>query len=223
MISIAIDGPSGSGKSTLANALAQKFGFIHLDTGAIYRTVALYVLEKGVDPHDKGGVVALIEKTDIEAIKIEHVGGVQRMILDGEDVTGYIRTSEISSCASTVSAIPEVRAFLLELQRDFARKNNVIMDGRDIGTVILPNATVKFFMTASDDARAARRCAELKEKGEDITVEEVKAALAERDKNDSTRKTAPAIPASDAIMLDNSGDLIDTVNKATRIIEEKIK
>ncbi len=223
MISIAIDGPSGSGKSTLANALADKLGFVHLDTGAIYRTVALYVMEKGVDPHDTGSVVALIEEMDIGDIKIEHVGGAQRMILDGEDVTGYIRTSEISSCASTISAIPAVRTFLLELQRDFARRNNVIMDGRDIGTVILPNATVKFFMTASDDARAERRCAELKEKGEDVTVEAVKAAMAERDKNDRTRKTAPAIPADDAIMLDNSGLFEDTVEKALKIIEEKIK
>ncbi|MBO4354553.1 MAG: (d)CMP kinase [Clostridia bacterium] len=221
MISIAIDGPSGSGKSTLANTLAEKLGFVHLDTGAIYRTVALYVIEKGVSPKDTDGVVDLIGKTDISEIKIEHVGGVQRMILDGEDVTGYIRTSEISAAASTVSAIPAVRTFLLELQRDFARHNNVIMDGRDIGTVILPNATVKFFMTASDDARAERRLAELVEKGENITLEAVKAAMAERDKNDRTRKTAPAVPADDAIMLDNSGAFEDTVAKAMKIIKEK--
>lgn len=220
MISIAIDGPSGAGKSTLADALAEKLGYIHLDTGALYRTVALFVIESGVSPSDRDGVAALLPDTEI---KIDYVDGRQRMILDGEDVTGRIRTSEISAGASAVSAIPEVREFLLELQRDFARYNNVIMDGRDIGTVILPQATVKFFMTASDDARAERRCAELREKGENVDVSEVKRAMAERDANDKNRKIAPAIPADDAIMLDNSGIFDDTVKKALGIIKKAIR
>ena len=220
MISIAIDGPSGAGKSSLSEALAQHLGFIHLDTGAIYRTVALFVIESGVDPKDTEGVISLIPKMDIV---IEYIGGGQRMVLCGEDVTGRIRTSEISAGASAVSAIPEVRAFLLELQRDFARHNNVIMDGRDIGTVILPDATVKFFMTASDDARAERRRAELLEKGENITVDEVKLAMAKRDQNDRSRKVAPAVPADDAVFLDNSGPFEETLSTALKIIEEKTR
>lgn len=220
MFSIAIDGPSGAGKSTLADALSEKLGCIHLDTGAIYRTVALFVIESGVDPKDTESVIALIPKTDI---KIEYIEGKQRMLLSGEDVTGRIRTPEISAGASAVSAIPEVRTYLLDLQRDFARKNSVIMDGRDIGTVILPNATVKFFMTASDDARAERRCAELREKGENVSLDDVKTAMAERDANDKNRKTAPAIPADDAIFLDNSGDFDGTVKKALKIIKKTIK
>ena len=220
MFSIAIDGPSGAGKSTLADALSEKLGCIHLDTGAIYRTVALFVIESGVDPKDTEGVIALIPKTDI---KIEYIDGKQRMLMSGEDVTGRIRTPEISAGASVVSAIPEVRTYLLDLQRDFARKNSVIMDGRDIGTVILPNATVKFFMTASDDARAERRCAELREKGENVTLDDVKAAMAKRDENDKNRKTAPAIPADDAIPLDNSGSFDETVKKALKIIKKTIR
>ena len=156
-------------------------------------------------------------------MNIEFVEGAQHMILNGEDVTGLIRTSEVSAFASAVSAIGSVRAFLLDVQRDMAKKNNVIMDGRDIGTVILPNADVKFFMTASDDARAERRRAELAEKGENISVEEVKKSLSARDKQDSTRKIAPAIPASDAIMLDNSGSFDETVDRALKIIESRIK
>ena len=220
MVSIAIDGPSGAGKSSLSEALAKKLGYIHLDTGAIYRTVALFVIESGASPKDAESVKALLPDIDI---RIDYVGGIQRMVLCGEDVTGRIRTSEISAGASAVSAIPEVRAFLLELQRDFARRNNVIMDGRDIGTVILPDATVKFFMTASDDARAERRCAELLEKGEKISVEEVKAAMTKRDENDKNRKVAPAIPADDAIFLDNSGKFEDTLKKALDIIAEKTR
>lgn len=220
MISIAIDGPSGAGKSSLAKALSSALGYIHLDTGAIYRTLALHVISSGVDPKDSAAVTALLPDTDI---KIEYVNGAQRMLLCGEDVTGCIRTSEISAGASAVSAIPAVREFLLELQRDFARNNNVIMDGRDIGTVILPNATVKFFMTANEDARAERRFAELSESGEKTSVEEVKRALSSRDENDKTRKTAPAIPADDAVMLDNSGKFEDTLNTALSIIRSRVK
>ena len=219
MISIAIDGPSGAGKSTLARALSEKLGYLYLDTGAIYRTVALSIMKKGASVKDEETVVSIIPSINIE---IKHIEGKQHMYIDGEDVTDKIRTNEISANASAVSAIPKIREFLLELQRDYARKNNVIMDGRDIGTVILPNATVKFFMTASNDARAERRHRELCEKGEAITLDEVKRTMAERDKNDSTRKVAPAIPADDAIMLDNSGTFEETIEKALDIIRSKI-
>lgn len=218
MISIAIDGPSGAGKSTLSDELSKILGYIHLDTGAIYRTVALFYIKKGIPVSDTEAVIKMIPELDI---KIEYIDSKQHMILCGEDVTGFIRTSEVSAGASTVSAIPEIRKYLLELQRDYARNNNVIMDGRDIGTVVLPDATVKFFMSASDLARAERRCAELREKGETVTVEEVLAAQTTRDKNDSSRKTAPLVAADDAIMLDNSGTFEETVNKALEIIRSK--
>lgn len=220
MINIAIDGPSGAGKSTLAKALAKKLGYIHVDTGAMYRAIGLYILRTGTDPKNEEAVTARLPEVKMN---IEFVEGAQHMILNGEDVTGLIRTSEVSAFASAVSAIGSVRAFLLDVQRDMAKKNNVIMDGRDIGTVILPNADVKFFMTASDDARAERRRTELAEKGENISVEEVKKSLSARDKQDSTRKIAPAIPASDAIMLDNSGSFDETVDRALKIIESRIK
>ena len=176
-------------------------------------------MKKGANVKDEETVVSLIPSINIE---IRHIEGKQHMYIDGDDVTDNIRTNEISANASAVSAIPKIREFLLELQRDYARKNNVIMDGRDIGTVILPNATVKFFMTASNDARAVRRHKELCEKGEVITLDEVKRTMAERDKNDSTRKVAPAIPAADAIMLDNSGTFEETIEKALEIIRSKI-
>ena len=154
---------------------------------------------------------------------IEFADGVQHMFLCGEDVTGLIRTSEIADYASATSKMGAVRAFLLDVQRDMAKKNNVIMDGRDIGTVILPDADVKFFMTASDEARAVRRQAELEEKGEKVTVEEVRKALSARDEQDRTRNIAPAVPAEDAIMLDNSGSFEETLNRAVKIIESRIK
>ena len=220
MVNIAIDGPSGSGKSTLAKALAKKFGFSYVDTGAMYRTIGLYILRTGTDPHDEEAVKARLSEIKMD---IEFSGGVQHMFLCGEDVTGLIRTSAGADYASATSRMGAVRAFLLDVQRDMAKKNNVIMDGRDIGTVILPDADVKFFMTASDDARAVRRQAELEEKGEKMTVEEVKKALSARDEQDRTRDIAPAIPADDAIMLDNSGSFEDTLNRAIEIIESRIK
>lgn len=220
MVNIAIDGPSGSGKSTLAKALAKKFGFSYVDTGAMYRTIGLYILRTGTDPHNEEAVGARLPEIKME---IEFSGGVQHMILCGEDVTDLIRTSEVADYASATSKMSAVREFLLDVQRDMAKKNNVIMDGRDIGTVILPDANVKFFMTASDDARAVRRQAELEEKGENVTVEEVKKALSARDEQDRTRDIAPAVPAKDAIMLDNSGSFEDTLNRAAEIIESRIK
>ncbi len=220
MISIAIDGPSGAGKSTVAKALAKKLGYIYVDTGAMYRTIALFTLQNGADPTNESEVSALLPSLKLE---VKYIDGAQRMFLCGEDVSDNIRTNEISMCASKVSALPAVRAFLLDLQRDMAKTNNVIMDGRDIGTVILPNATVKFFMNASDETKARRRYEELLAKGENIELEEVKKTMEERDKSDSTRKIAPAIPAPDAIMLDNSESLEKTLETAINIIMEKIK
>lgn len=220
MINIAIDGPSGAGKSTVAKALAKKLGYIYVDTGALYRAIGLYVRRAGVLPEDSAGVIALLPEIDV---RLAYENGEQKVLLSGEDVGSLIRTNEISAYASKVSAIPEVRTFLLELQRDMARKNNVIMDGRDIGTVILPDADVKIFMTASPEARIRRRYEELLASGQSVTLEEVAAAVRERDKNDSTRKVAPAVPAADAVFVDNSGTFEDTLSNVISIIEEKIK
>jgi cytidylate kinase len=219
-MNIAIDGPSGAGKSTLAKALAAKLGFLYTDTGALYRTIALAVKRRGLSPDDKDAVAALLP--DIK-ISLQYVNGEQKLYLDGEEVSGRIRTNEISSYASKVSAIPEVRVFLLDLQRDIARKNDVIMDGRDIGTVILPDAEVKFFVTVSDDERARRRHRELLARGETITLSEVKRTMAERDRCDSTRKIAPAVPAEDAVFLDNTGDFEQTVDRALSVIRSRMK
>lgn len=218
MINIAIDGPSGAGKSTLAKALAKELGYIHTDTGALYRTVGLAVRRAGISPDDREAVIALLPSVRI-SLRYEADG--QKIYLDGEDVGALIRTNEISSYASKVSAIPEVRAFLLELQRGIARENNVIMDGRDIGTVILPDAEVKFFITVSDEERARRRHRELAARGESLSLEEVRRTMAERDKSDSTREIAPAVPAPDAVFLDNTGDFTETVSRALAIIRSK--
>ncbi len=222
MIKIAIDGPSGSGKSTLAKALAKRMGYVYVDTGALYRSVALYMLENGVDISDNGKVIGALGGIKLE---MKHdTGGVQHVFLNGTDVGDRIRTSEVSAAASKVSAIPEVRAFLLDTQRNMAKVSNVIMDGRDIGTVIFPNAEVKIFLTAGNQARAERRHKELVEKGENVTLEKVLSDMETRDVNDRTRKEAPAIPASDAIFLDNSGlSIEDTVYAALKIIKDRIE
>ena len=220
MINIALDGPSGAGKSTLAKALAAKLGYIYTDTGAMYRTIGLAVKRADISLEDKAGIIALLPTL---AISLRFENGEQKIYLGEEDVGGLIRTNEISAYASKVSAIPEVRAHLLGLQRDIAAKNNVIMDGRDIGTVILPHAEVKFFVTVSDKERARRRYKELIAKGEVITEEEVYETMKARDLQDSTRAVAPAVPAEDAIFLDNSGDFDEVIAKAIAIIEEKTK
>lgn len=220
MINIALDGPSGAGKSTLAKALAAKLGYIYTDTGAMYRTIGLAVKRADISLEDKAGIIALLPTLTI-SLRFEN--GEQKIYLGEEDVGGLIRTNEISAYASKVSAIPEVRAHLLGLQRDIAAKNNVIMDGRDIGTVILPHADVKFFVTVSDKERARRRYKELIAKGEVITEEEVYETMKARDLQDSTRAVAPAVPAEDAIFLDNSGDFNEVIAKAIAIIEEKTK
>ena len=220
MINIALDGPSGAGKSTLAKALAAELGYIYTDTGAMYRTIGLAVKRAEISLENKDAIIALLP--DIK-ISLRFENGEQKIYLGEEDVGGLIRTNEISAYASKVSAIPEVRTHLLDLQRDIAAKNNVIMDGRDIGTVILPNADVKFFVTVSDKERARRRYKELIAKGENITEEEVYETMKARDLQDSTRAVAPAIPAADALFLDNSGDFDEVIATAMAIIAEKTK
>lgn len=200
--SVAIDGPAGAGKSTIAKAAAAKFGFIYVDTGAIYRTVGLAAQRAGVDPKDEDLVLPLLPDL---AIRFDYgEDGTQRMYLGDEDVSEKIRTPEISMYASAVSAIPGVRAFLLDMQRDMARKTSVVMDGRDIGTVVLPDAGLKIFLTASAEERARRRLAELAAKGDTSTFEEVLADMLQRDRNDSTRAAAPLKAADDAFLVDTS-------------------
>ena len=219
--SIAIDGPSGAGKSTLAKMLASELGFVYVDTGAIYRSVGLYTLNKGVDPNDKSGVIALLPEISIE-IAYDNTG-LQRMFLNDEDVTSKIRTPEVSKYASAVSAIPDVRGFLLNLQREFSEKYNVIMDGRDIGTVVLPNADLKIFLTADLSARAYRRYLELVEKGIETTLDDVKADMEIRDRNDSSRETAPLRQADDAILVDTSEFTLDeSFAKLRSIVKESL-
>ncbi len=202
LCSIAIDGPSGAGKSTMAKAAAARFGFIYVDTGAIYRTVGVAARRAGVDPHDAQGVEALLPGL---SIRFDYgPDGIQRMFLGTEDVSREIRQPEISMYASAVSAIPAVRAFLLDMQRDMAKTSSVVMDGRDIGTVVLPDAGLKIFLTASLEARAARRLAELSAKGDPSTLEEVMSDMIQRDKNDSTRATAPLKAAEDAVHVDTT-------------------
>ena len=217
---IALDGPSGAGKSTVAKALAKRLGVIYVDTGALYRTIGLYVKSRGVEKSDTEGVISLLGDINLN---MEFTNGEQVITLNGNRVGDEIRTGEIAMYASAVSAIPEVRSFLLNTQRDIAAKNSVVMDGRDIGTVILPDAEVKVFMVASPEARARRRYLELIAKGENCTEESVLADIIQRDNNDSTRKTAPCVPASDAVIFDNSDyDVEGSVDEVIKIIESKV-
>ena len=219
MIKIAIDGPGGAGKSTIAKAVAKELGIVYVDTGALYRTIGYYVRQKDIDPHDRVGVPAILGEISIE---VKYENGSQRVYLNGEDLGDKIRTPEMSMYASAVSAIPEVRAFLLDTQRDIARKNSVIMDGRDIGTVILPDAEVKIFMTASAECRAMRRYKELCDKGQSVRYEDVFAEMNERDHNDSTRDVAPTAAAADAVLLDNSElTFEESVAAVIAIVKEK--
>ena len=202
MIQIAIDGPSGAGKSTVAKALAKTLGIVYVDTGALYRTIGYAAVSRGISTKDAVAMEALLPEIQID---VKYENGTQCVYLNGENLGDRIRRPEISMAASDVSAIPCVRAFLLETQRDIARRNSVVMDGRDIGTVILPDADVKIFMVASPEARALRRTKELEEKGMPASYEDVLREMKERDAQDSGRAIAPAIPAPDAIHLDNSG------------------
>lgn len=201
MISVAIDGPAGAGKSTLARRLAADFGYIYVDTGAMFRTIGLYALRAGKEPKDNEAVDALLPNITLEFAFIE---GEQHIYLNGEDVSTAIRTEEVGMAASAVGANPAVRAFLLEMQRDMAKTQNILMDGRDIGTVVLPNATVKIFLTASAEARAQRRANELAEKGQPADFATVLADIRQRDYQDSHRAVAPLKQADDAILVDTS-------------------
>ena len=201
MISVAIDGPSGAGKSTLAKRLAKELGYLYVDTGAMYRSIGLYALRQGVDPRDEAAVTALLPRIQIE---LRYVNGAQRVLLCGEDVSEAIRAENVGMATSAVSAHPPVRAFLLELQRGMARTHDILMDGRDIGTVILPNATVKIFLTASAEARADRRFRELQEKGVATDFETVLEDIRRRDYQDSHRAAAPLRQAEDAVLVDTS-------------------
>ena len=196
---IAIDGPAGAGKSSIAKEISSELGFIYVDTGALYRTVALFAQENCPDSDEE-----LIDRLDEIDIDLSFIGGTQRISLGGEDVTDDIRTPEISMGASRVSAIPEVRDFLFDLQQKIAREHDVIMDGRDIGTVVLPDADLKIFLTASADERASRRYLELKEKADCPTFEEIKADIIKRDYNDSHRAVAPLKQAEDAVLIDTT-------------------
>ena len=206
MIKIAIDGPGGAGKSTVSKAVAAKLGIVYVDTGALYRTIGLYVRRAEVDPKDAVAVEKCLKDINIE---IRYENGKQCVYLNGVDNGDAIRTPEMSMYASAVSAIPTVRAFLLDTQRDIAKKTSVIMDGRDIGTVILPDADVKIFLTASEECRARRRYDELVARGQSVRFEDVLAEMNQRDKQDSGREVAPAVAAEDAILLDNTDMTFD--------------
>lgn len=219
-INIAIDGPGGAGKSTVAKAVAKRLGIVYVDTGALYRTIGLYVKSKGVDPKDAEGVGTLLPEISIE---VGYENGTQHVYLNGVDHGDAIRTPEMSMYASAVSAIPSVRAFLFETQKEIARKSSVIMDGRDIGTVILPNADVKIFMTASAECRARRRYDELMAKGQQVSYEDVLAEMNQRDGQDSSRAIAPTKAADDAILLDNSDlDFEGSVAAVIEIVKQKV-
>ena len=219
--SIAIDGPSGAGKSTMAKRLAAELNFLYVDTGAIYRTVGLYAFRKGIAPEDGPAVEGLLPEVDIG---MSYGGdGLQHMTLNGEDVTDAIRRHEISHYASTVSAIPAVRAFLLEMQRKFARENDVIMDGRDIGTVVLPDADLKIYLTADAEDRAHRRYLELLERGQQAEYEQVLKDVRERDSRDMNRETAPLRQAEDAVLVDTTGiGLEESFRMMLRLIRERL-
>ena len=201
-IRVAIDGPSGAGKSTLARSAAARLGYLYVDTGAIYRTIGCAARRRGVDPGDRAAVVAMLPSLSIRLTY--GADGLQHMALDGEDVTEEIRLPEVSRYASLVSAYPEVRAYLLEMQRQLAREHSVIMDGRDIGTVVLPDAEVKVFLTASAQERARRRMRELEQRGTPEPYEDILRAIEERDWNDTHRSAAPLRQAEDAVLLDTT-------------------
>ena len=220
-VNIAIDGPAGAGKSTLSRMLAEQLGYIYVDTGALYRTVGLSALRRGVATSDANRIKELLTDTSVE-IKFKNVG--QHVFLNGEDVSLLIRSSEVSMAASQVSAIPEVRAFLLFLQKNLAAKNNVVMDGRDIGTVVLPDAKIKIFLTASPQERARRRYNEILGRGEEADYEKVLADIQKRDAADSGRGIAPLKPAEDAIIVDTTDfELEKSLEKLTLIVKEHLK
>ena len=220
MVSVAIDGPAGAGKSTLARRLAAELGYIYVDTGAMFRTIGLYALRAGKDPKDNEAVNALLPEI---SLKFAFIGGEQHIYLNGEDVSTAIRTEEVGMAASAVGANPEVRAFLLGMQRDMAKTQDVLMDGRDIGTVVLPDATVKIFLTASPEARATRRWKEYQQKGVEVSYEEVLADVRQRDYQDTHRAAAPHRQADDAQLLDTSEmNFEQSLEAMKKMIVEKV-
>lgn len=220
-ISVAIDGPAGAGKSTISKAVASLLNYVYVDTGAIYRAIAYSSINNGLDT--KKDIEPISELAGKCSIEIKYIDKGQRIILDGSDVSDYIRTPQISKGASDVSAIPGVRTALLNIQRDIANNNNVIMDGRDIGTIVLPDATVKIFLTASTEVRANRRYKEMLDKGIDCSFDEILKDIIYRDKQDSERDVAPLKPADDSIIFDNSDfDFEQSVNHLYKIIKENI-
>lgn len=220
VFNVAIDGPAGAGKSTVARRAAAELGFVYVDTGAIYRAVALAVLDEKIDSADEAAVASLLKNT---TVKLQWEQGVQHLLLNGADVTDRLRSPEVSDASSRVSAFSAVRQFLLETQREVARQQSVIMDGRDIGTVVLPNAQVKIYLTASSATRADRRCKELREKGLEAAYKDVLRDIEERDYRDMHRKLAPLRRAEDAVLLDTSAlTLTQSIEEAVRIIREKL-
>jgi len=223
VISVAIDGPAGAGKSTMARAVAKDLGYVYVDTGAIYRTVGYYITLCGIGPKDVDGVTRLLKDISIE-IKYD-AEGKQCMILNGKDVSGEIRTAEMGECASKLSTLKVVRDYLLDVQRELARTQSVVMDGRDIGTVVLPNADVKIYLTASAEVRAQRRLKEFVEKGDTkSTLKSVLQDIKQRDERDMTREIAPLKQAKDAVVLDTSDlSIEESILAMKKIIEEKVK
>ena len=220
MVSVAIDGPAGAGKSTLARRLAAELGYIYVDTGAMFRTIGLYALRAGKDPKDNEAINALLPEI---SLKFAFIEGEQHIYLNGEDVSTAIRTEEVGMAASAVGANPEVRAFLLGMQRDMAKTQDVLMDGRDIGTVVLPDATVKIFLTASPEARATRRWKEYQQKGVEVSYEEVLADVRQRDYQDTHRAAAPLRQADDAQLLDTSEmNFEQSLEAMKKMIVEKV-
>ena len=221
VINVAIDGPAGAGKSTISRKAAAELGYIYIDTGALYRTVGLNALRKGADLQSDEAIIATL--TDDVKVELKFIDGEQRMFLSGEDVSDKIRTPEASMAASRVSAVPKVREYLFDLQKKLASENNCVMDGRDIGTVVLPDADVKIFLTASPEARAERRFKELTEKGIDVKFEDVLADMIKRDYDDSHRAIAPLKQADDAILCDTSNiGLEESIELIIRTIKENI-
>ena len=221
MTKIAIDGPAGAGKSTISKKVASALGFVYIDTGAMYRTVGLKAVRCGVDTNDEKGVIELLPSLDIE---IRREGVEQHIYLDGENVSGQIRTPQISMAASNVSRIPAVRLAMVDMQRKLAQNHDVVMDGRDIASYVLPDAEIKIFLTASVDARAKRRYDELLEKGESVSFEDVKNEMIQRDTNDSTREFAPLTVADGAEVIDTSElTLSESIDKVIDYVRENLK
>lgn len=220
MVKIAIDGPAGAGKSTIAKKVAKELSYIYVDTGAMYRAMALYLFRKGISSDDTEAIARAVSDA---RISIEYRDGEQVVLLGDENVNPFLRTQEVSQMASRTSAVPQVRARLTQLQKELAASQNVVMDGRDIGTVVLPDAQVKIFLTASVDVRAKRRFLELKEKGENPVLSEISAEIAERDHRDITRETAPLRKAEDAVIVDTSDMTVEEVSeRILDIIKEKL-